>query len=425
MRHNVKLYIFLAITLFALIFKSPFASMYNYKKALNLYKNGQYEKSLTYFERSFFANANDTIKRQDYVEALAKSKPTYSVQKKLYEMSKSQINDNAKKIANTRVQQTKNALLRGISDNYIQNAVSGSDIIRWNIKSFPLNVYIQDCSDIPSYYRSNIISAMNQWATRTTFVRFNIVKNENQAQIIIKFKDIGKNNCTTTDCKYVIAYTEPQISNNNLKSMTLTFYKTNPLGKALKPQEIYSTTLHETGHTLGIMGHSQNPSDIMFATKDSNAHKRSIFGDLRLSKRDLNTLVLLYRTMPTITNSNDFNKESMYYPPLVIGSSQELMDKKITELKQYIKDYPNIATGYINLGGAYADMGNFESALHYMQLAEKYSKNNDENYLIAYNKAILYYNKQEKNKALQYAKQAQSIKNDASIQELITDINNL
>ena len=70
-------------------------------------------------------------------------------------------------------------------------------------------------------------------------------------------------------------------------------------------------------------------------------------------------------------------------------------------------------------------MGDFENALKYLGMADKYAKATDEKYLIAYNKAIVYYNMKLDKEAMQYAKLAQSHKNDPAINELIEDIQKL
>lgn len=396
------------------MFKSPFAATYNYNTAKALYDKGQYEKALPYFERAYFASPKNSINRQTYAMALSKSQPTYSVQKKLYELSHYKANDEAAKTARTKAAQMRYALLKEIGSNYIYNASSGTDIIRWSTRSFPLKVYIES-STVPSYYISNIRSALNQWSNRTTFVKFIETKNEAEAQIVIRFRNIDSSECNSMTCKYVVAYTEPTIGAGNiLKKMTLTFYKTDPKNKNFPSHEIYTTALHEIGHTLGIMGHSDNSGDIMYPSRNN----------MRLSERDLRTLVLLYRTKPTISDTPNTNGEKLYYAPLVIGSEEVIANKKIDELTRYVKKYPNFAAGYINLGGAYADMGDFEKALQNMTTAEKYAKSNDERYLVEYNRAIIYYNMQNPQSAMQYARRAQSYKNDPAVNELIEEIKN-
>ena len=419
MQRKILLGILIVLIIIAILFKSPFAATYNYNRAKSLYDNNNYQMSLPYFEKSFFANPNNSLNRYYYVMALSKSKPTYSVQKKLYELSQNKNNDEATKLAKSKALQMRNSILAQIGDNYIYNAASGSDIIRWDVRSFPLKVYIEE-SNVPKYYITNIRSALSQWINRTTFVNFSEVKNEADAQIVIRFKDIDSSACDNGTCKYIVAYTEPTISGNNtLKKMTLTFYKTNPRNEKFLPPEIYSTALHEIGHTLGIMGHSYNSNEIMYAAQGT------VYKNTKLSQRDLKTLVLLYRTKPTITNTYNLSSEAFYYAPLIIGTGDVIIQKKIEEYTKYIKSYPQLSTGYINLGGAYSDAGDFEKALQCMQTAEKYAKTNDERYLIYYNKAIIYYNMKVPDKAMQYAQQAQSIKNDSSVSELIEDIKSM
>ena len=54
--------------------------------------------------------------------------------------------------------------------------------------------------------------------------------------------------------------------------------------------------------------------------------------------------------------------------------------------------------------------------------AASLAKTEDEKYLIAYNRAIVYYNRQDYEKALTFANQAKNIKPGENIEELISDI---
>ena len=132
------LFILLLVLVFAIFYKSPVSALLNYNKAKSLYDSGQYEKSLGYFERSLFANNNAPLTRYFYVMALSKSKPKYSVQKKLSLIADSGIEDEASKIATMQTKVMKRKLLSGLEKNYIYNAVYGGGILRWDIKSFPL-----------------------------------------------------------------------------------------------------------------------------------------------------------------------------------------------------------------------------------------------------------------------------------------------
>ncbi|MCM1339372.1 MAG: matrixin family metalloprotease [Muribaculaceae bacterium] len=358
--------------------------------------------------------------------ALSKAKPTYSVQKKLYEMATSPISDEAVKAAKVQASALRYRLLEGIDNNYIYNAAMGNDILRWDIKSFPLKVYIESDSALPDYYYPSIKTAFESWMERTNFVKFNIVDNPEGANILVYFKELPKDVCSNGGCKYTVAYTEPDITKENvLRKMVLTFYKTNPMGEEFTPLEIYNTALHEIGHTLGIMGHSDNPSDIMFSSKDGLASTSVYAAYHSLAMRDLRTLALLYRLKPTISDTKDLSGENLYYPPLIIGGDEVRLQKKLSEYQKYIRQYPNIASGYINLATVYADFGDFVSASKYLLEAQRRAASDDERFLIAYNQAVLYFNVENYDAALEFAMKAKSIKSNQSVDELITDIENV
>ena len=209
-----------------------------------------------------------------------------------------------------------------------------------------------------------------------------------------------------------------------MTKMVMTFYRTNPLNKAFTPYEIYNTALHEFGHTLGIMGHSENPNDIMYSLKE-DSEQPYMFETAKfqgLSARDLKTLVLLYRVKPTISNVKDLSSESFYYAPLVLGGEDAILLNKLAEYRKYIAQYPNMASGYINIASVYSDLGDNNLALENLLLAEQYAQNSDEEYIIMYNRAIIYYNSQDYNKALEYARRAKSIKDEQNVNDLISDI---
>ena len=62
-------------------------------------------------------------------------------------------------------------------------------------------------------------------------------------------------------------------------------------------ESIYSIMLHESGHMMGLKGHSNNPSDIMFSYTQDDWDPR-----MGISTRDLSTIVALYEIKPRITN---------------------------------------------------------------------------------------------------------------------------
>ena len=230
------------VILAALFYKSPYFSAYNYNKAKSLYTNSNYEQAIKYLETAVSSNPKDLTSRVLYVRALSKVKPTFSVQKKLYDIANDKNNDSASKLAKFYVAKLKQNIINQIGMNYIYNATMGTEIVRWDISKFPLKIYIDKSnSDVPQYYYDKVLAAVNQWQSRTSFLKFttnNVEKNN--ADIIVLFSDRNSQNCNNEgNCNYIAAYTTPDISQDKtLRKMTLTVFKTNPAGEHFTPQQI-------------------------------------------------------------------------------------------------------------------------------------------------------------------------------------------
>lgn len=408
-----------------MVYKSPLSGMYYFNKAKDLYAKHHYEQSIPVFERSLFADEKNLVTRYYYVLALSKSKPTYTIQQKLHDMGRSNIDDEAKKYARFKAVELRKVLLEGFEHNYIFNAISGNDILRWDINSFPLKVYFENLQSVPSYYKANIDRALMHWSRNTNFISFKEVSDKNSADIVIKFADIPEDVCVGNVCKYSVAYTEPEILTDKiLKRMNLTFYKTNPRNGNFTSEEIYNTSLHEIGHALGIMGHSENVNDVMYSSQNdiSSNYIFPIKIYQGLSYSDLKTVALLYRLKPTISNTKDLSSESFYYPPLILGSENARLEQKLKECLKYIAEYPNFSAGYINISGIYSDMGKFDLAFEALEEARKFAKTTDEKFLVEYNFAVVSYNSENFELAMKYAKRAKEIKSNSVVVDLISDI---
>lgn len=428
---NAVILTIIAVVLGSFIWNNTMiSSPYYFNKGKTLYNAGQYDGSIKFFERSLQTNPNNTASRYFLTLALTKGTPTYSHQEALYNMANSKNHDMAQSYAKSQIYTMKERLIEGMEDNYIYSAVQNKDILRWNIESFPLKVYFEQTKP---EYRDNIKKAFDQWGKASGFLQFKEVFKPEESDIEIKFTPYSGPKCNSANCNYVIATTTNTTDKyHRLNRMIITFYNTNPFGEEFTKSEIYNTALHEIGHALGIAGHSNNPNDVMYA----NNHKVSgVFSPydseiFYLSKRDLNTLALLYRLAPSITNSKGWFYENLYYPPLILGNDEEILKKKLEEYQNYIDKYPNYSGGYINIATVYSSLGNNKKAQESLDKAFELATNDNEKYLIAYNRAVMYYNNQDFETALNCAKDAQRIKNDETtnalikdIEEMITDIN--
>lgn len=422
---KIILLILICFMLYILWLKSPLCSSYFYSKGKDLYNKGLYNQSVRVFERSLSANPKNSASRFMYVQALSRCVPDYNVQESLYMMSKSETDDSAKAYARSYIVRLKARLMEGLEDNYIYNAMLNKDILRWNTESFPLKVYIEKSNDVPEYYNKSVEDAFIHWMQVFSFIRFTRVKEEKNADIILKYAPYSGNNCQKGVCKHVVAVTFPVTDkHHHLVNMDMTIYKTNYEGENYTKDEIYNSTLHEIGHVLGIMGHSEDYYDIMYSASNNKAS--SFFGLKKsrrnFSKRDINTITLLYRLAPTITNIKPWNNENLYYAPLILGNDDEIIKNKLAEYKEYIEKYPNFASGYINISSLYSSLGEEKEAFSALDKAESLARSQNEKYLVEYNRAVLYYNKQKFSKALEHAQNAKAIKSGTSIDSLIDDI---
>lgn len=232
--------------------------------------------------------------------------------------------------------------------------------------------------------------------------------------------------CSGQTCRYVVGFTTPNYKGPTLYDMTIVLYTNDPFGNYFSDKELYNTILHEIGHALGIMGHSYSTEDLMYMTADNDS---SFYAPYRssfqyLSSKDINTIRLLYKLLPTITNTplNELNKKGLIYAPIILGTSAEISSRKLKEAQNYIKNAPDIAGGYIDMGIAYAELNKNKEALKAMQKAYELAKSDNEKYMVSYNLAVMNMNKGDYDTALKFAREAKELYNSDEVKELITNI---
>lgn len=402
----------------------PFYYLNTGKTELN---NKNYVLAYNNLKRAYDLDSTNKDIRYYYVESLSHLVPTIAVQKELFRISEGKENDSAQNLAILKISDLRLRLTSLVSDNYIEQVTSENGIVRWDKSAFPLKICLKQEAQTPDYYKVEILRAINEWHSITGFLSFALVDEPEKANIYIKITKTPANICSAgKECKYVVGVTLPTIKKNILEKMTISIYNADAYGKYFSDKELYNTILHELGHALGIMGHSYNSNDIMYMSQsgEDDLYEPYKSSFQYLSTPDLNTITLLYNMLPDISNipNDKIDTKGLIYPPILLGNSTNRNAKKIEEAENYIRKAPNLATGYIDLAGAYGESGNVTLALKTMDKASMLARNEDDLYLIKYNSAVICANNGIYDKAENFAKEAQKIKNDNDINELISNI---
>lgn len=410
--------------LFAICVKT--APVYFFNQGKTALKKQDYVKAHKNLKNAYNFNKNNKDYRYYYVQTLLNLSPSITVQKEIFEIASSTNNDSAQDLAENKVNEWRNNVMRNIGDNYIEQAPMDKGIMRWDSEKFPLKITVIDNSgiNIPDYYNQEIYKAFNQWEVSTQFLKFANTSNSADANIIVKIKPLPDDVCSGDVCRYVVGYTTPDFKGNILNKMTIVLYAKDPHGNFFSDKELYNTALHEIGHALGIMGHSYSSEDLMYMSSDNSSFYTPYRSSFQyLSSQDINTIKLLYKLIPTITNSEKINTKGLVYAPIILGTSKDISSRKLKEAQNYVKQAPDMSGGYVDMGIAYAELNKTNDAIKAMQKAYELSKTDNERYTSLYNLSAIYMNAGELEKALTYANEAKKIMNTDEIKDLITNIN--
>lgn len=403
---------------------------------INLIPNIYFNSGKKYLEHNNIVKAYKNLKaaynfnpsnkdyRYYYVKVMCNLKPTEKIQKEMYELSQGGENDSAQKLAASQIEIWKANILSNIGSNYIEQAPFDKNLVRWDENTFPLKVRVEVPENTPEYYQTEIFKAFRQWALSTGFLRFEKAE-KGQANIIVKFLPLPADVCKEGNCKYVVAYTNPKFSGRNLKSMTITMYDKDANGNLFSDKEIYNTILHEIGHALGVMGHSYSSDDLMYMSTKKDPNFTRYRSDFQfLSHKDINTIKLLYKLIPDISNTpmSHFNKDGLIYAPIVLGNDSDIGHRKLKEAENYVKSAPELPGGYIDLAIAYADLNKTKDAVEVLRKALELSKSDSEKFIVYYNIAVIYLNTNKLDEAEKYAQLAKNITNSEDINDLISNI---
>lgn len=179
------------------------------------------------------------------------------------------------------------------ADSYFALATEGKNFYGWNLNEMPLKVYIGDGRGVHGYHPNDATILNNSFAEWTLatedHITFTRTQNADEANIeciwIDDPKDFPENGGLEAGEAVPRLDSRGYIVHSKLYLLT----RRRQDGKTVDDMVMHSVCLHEIGHTLGLLGHSDNPSDVMYFT----AHRQTV-QEPHLTQRDVNTLAKLY-----------------------------------------------------------------------------------------------------------------------------------
>ena len=125
-----------------------------------------------------------------------------------------------------------------VIDSYFRNVCNNGKLIRWNKKTMPLTVYVEDSSTVPEYYREVVMSAYQAWQRASEgLVRFEFVENSSDADMKCYFR--------TNDNADSIGVHTFSINGNNIVDSVIVFNRTNNKGHSHDSKQLFSSALQE------------------------------------------------------------------------------------------------------------------------------------------------------------------------------------
>ena len=372
-----------------------FAMSGDFEKGKGAYKSGDFTLATQYLRRALSTNPANTTYRYYLALVLVQTKNLDEAQKeyqRIIQMSpyskeatyskralvqiKDYINNSLHPKwravnSNMDIGVEETTSMADVGDNYIDKVTEKGDVIRWQKSSMPLSVYIENdprkVKEYSNQYYMAAKSGLEKWNSATKgLISFKYVDTPENADIKILWKTVLDSKLLGSEAgtAYTAGVTSPEYSGKELYAMSIILTTTDPNGKPHDPSDIEKVSTHEVGHAIGIMGHSLEPGDIMYANSKSN-------GDL--TKRDINTITLLYDLDPDISdfkaagNDEVANANTKDEGPSkndeVLGTKDKRIQTEIDEIMDAIKKNPRSSVNHINLGNLYGDQGDYELAI--------------------------------------------------------------
>lgn len=236
-------------------------------------------------------------------------------------------------------------------EDYLDSITENGRRVRWALSKMPLKVYIEQAPvgirNFQPAFINDVRRGLDVWCgVLGNQLSYALISNKDEADIRISWTNAidtrGHNGDGGT--AYTAGLMIPHIRDDRLDYMEVKIATFDIHGQPQSSDIIYAVAIHELGHSLGLLGHSDNAGDIMYA---ENQHVTQPSG------RDMNTLRKLYTLAADVNNLDPASR------PVELSRNDELAkaaDESLARLEAQAKK-DGMALTYLNLSVAYFQKG--------------------------------------------------------------------
>lgn len=183
----------------------------------------------------------------------------------------------------------KDSTTEGGEQDYLSSISYANSITKWALNRIPLKIFLAPTAGIVGYkpgYLEGVKQSFQDWSDATdNKVSFVYVTERDKCDIEFSFSNDIKAVSNPAEGGEAKVYPGP---NGIVKASVVVLTLDPSPAQPMTPALMRWICLHEIGHSLGMMGHSSRPDDVMYSSMPLASIDRG------LSNRDKNTLKHLY-----------------------------------------------------------------------------------------------------------------------------------